>query len=91
MIVTDRWQKFSDVHLNEKVLNFLAEYADEFLVHGVDVEGKKLVPVLFALTIFVQFIATADVIVLMEILLNSDLLSSQWALCIFQNFTNAND
>lgn len=46
VIVTDRWQKFSDVHLNEKVLNFLAEYADEFLVHGVDVEGKKLVPVL---------------------------------------------
>ncbi|XP_047268844.1 1-(5-phosphoribosyl)-5-[(5-phosphoribosylamino)methylideneamino] imidazole-4-carboxamide isomerase, chloroplastic isoform X3 [Capsicum annuum] len=42
VIVTDRWQKFSDVHLNEKVLNFLAEYADEFLVHGVDVEGKKL-------------------------------------------------
>lgn len=46
VIVTDRWQKFSDVHLNEKVLNFLAEYADEFLVHGVDVEGKKLVHVL---------------------------------------------
>ncbi|CAN4105566.1 unnamed protein product [Withania somnifera] len=42
VIVTDRWQKFSDVHLNEKVLSFLAEYADEFLVHGVDVEGKKL-------------------------------------------------
>ncbi|KAK4353481.1 hypothetical protein RND71_028999 [Anisodus tanguticus] len=42
LIVTDRWQKFSDIHLNEKVLNILAEYADEFLVHGVDVEGKKL-------------------------------------------------
>ncbi|KAL2554258.1 1-(5-phosphoribosyl)-5-[(5-phosphoribosylamino)methylideneamino] imidazole-4-carboxamide isomerase [Forsythia ovata] len=41
-IVTDRWQKFSDVYLNENVLNFLAIYADEFLVHGVDVEGKKL-------------------------------------------------
>ncbi|KAL8265426.1 hypothetical protein R6Q59_023556 [Mikania micrantha] len=41
-IVTDRWQKFSDVYLDEKVLNFLSEYADEFLVHGVDVEGKKL-------------------------------------------------
>lgn len=23
-------------------MNFLATYADEFLVHGVDVEGKKL-------------------------------------------------
>ncbi|KAJ0028585.1 hypothetical protein Pint_36013 [Pistacia integerrima] len=41
-VVTDRWQKFSDVYLDEKVLDFLAGYADEFLVHGVDVEGKKL-------------------------------------------------
>lgn len=41
-IVTDRWQKFSDVYLDEKVLDFLSTYADEFLVHGVDVEGKKL-------------------------------------------------
>ncbi|KAK4835920.1 hypothetical protein QYF36_016361 [Acer negundo] len=41
-IVTDRWQKFSDVYLDERVLYFLASYADEFLVHGVDVEGKKL-------------------------------------------------
>ncbi|TXG58263.1 hypothetical protein EZV62_016092 [Acer yangbiense] len=41
-IVTDRWQKFSDVFLDERVLDFLASYADEFLVHGVDVEGKKL-------------------------------------------------
>lgn len=41
-IVTDRWQKFSDVFLDEKILNFLSTYADEFLVHGVDVEGKKL-------------------------------------------------
>ncbi|XP_019196710.1 PREDICTED: 1-(5-phosphoribosyl)-5-[(5-phosphoribosylamino)methylideneamino] imidazole-4-carboxamide isomerase, chloroplastic [Ipomoea nil] len=42
VIVTDRWQKFTDVHLNQEVLDFLAQYADEFLVHGVDVEGKKL-------------------------------------------------
>lgn len=41
--MTDRWQKFSDVFLDEKVLAFLADYADEFLVHGVDVEGKKWV------------------------------------------------
>ncbi|KAH0971654.1 hypothetical protein GBA52_023810 [Prunus armeniaca] len=41
-IVTDRWQKFSDVYLDEEILDFLANYADEFLVHGVDVEGKKL-------------------------------------------------
>ncbi|KAL6988416.1 Phosphoribosylformimino-5-aminoimidazole carboxamide ribotide isomerase [Sarracenia purpurea var. burkii] len=42
VIVTDRWQKFTDVCLDQKVLDFLAIYADEFLVHGVDVEGKKL-------------------------------------------------
>uniref|UniRef100_A0A6V7P4C8 1-(5-phosphoribosyl)-5-[(5-phosphoribosylamino)methylideneamino]imidazole-4-carboxamideisomerase n=1 Tax=Ananas comosus var. bracteatus TaxID=296719 RepID=A0A6V7P4C8_ANACO len=41
-IVTDRWQKFSDVILEEQTLEFLATYADEFLVHGVDVEGKRL-------------------------------------------------
>ncbi|KAL2900203.1 1-(5-phosphoribosyl)-5-[(5-phosphoribosylamino)methylideneamino] imidazole-4-carboxamide isomerase chloroplastic, partial [Bienertia sinuspersici] len=41
-IVTDRWQKFSDVYVDEQTLEFLADYADEFLVHGVDVEGKKL-------------------------------------------------
>ncbi|CAF2095233.1 hypothetical protein YC2023_064591 [Brassica napus] len=41
-IVTDRWQNFSDVLLDEKSLEFLGGFADEFLVHGVDVEGKKL-------------------------------------------------
>ncbi|KAL6575007.1 Phosphoribosylformimino-5-aminoimidazole carboxamide ribotide isomerase [Orobanche minor] len=41
-VVTDRWQKFTDVYLDQQVLDFLASYADEFLVHGVDVEGKKL-------------------------------------------------
>ncbi|CAA0818835.1 1-(5-phosphoribosyl)-5- [Striga hermonthica] len=41
-VVTDRWQKFTDVYLDQKVLDLLASYADEFLVHGVDVEGKKL-------------------------------------------------
>ncbi|KAL0844371.1 hypothetical protein Bca101_017617 [Brassica carinata] len=41
-IVTDRWQKFSDVLVDEESLEFLGEFADEFLVHGVDVEGKKL-------------------------------------------------
>ncbi|XP_039121743.1 1-(5-phosphoribosyl)-5-[(5-phosphoribosylamino)methylideneamino] imidazole-4-carboxamide isomerase, chloroplastic [Dioscorea cayenensis subsp. rotundata] len=41
-IVTDRWQKFSDVFVDEQTLGELAGYADEFLVHGVDVEGKRL-------------------------------------------------
>ncbi|VAH07191.1 unnamed protein product [Triticum turgidum subsp. durum] len=41
-IVTDRWQKFSDVFVDGPTLERLAAYADEFLVHGVDVEGKRL-------------------------------------------------
>ena len=39
-IVTDRWQKFTDVVLTSSVLSELADYCDEFLVHAVDVEGK---------------------------------------------------
>lgn len=39
-IVTDRWQKFTDVVVNRDTLSFLSEYCDELLVHGVDVEGK---------------------------------------------------
>ena len=39
-IVTDRWQKFTDVQVNRETLEQLAKYCDEFLVHGVDVEGK---------------------------------------------------
>ncbi|MCP4267164.1 MAG: phosphoribosylformimino-5-aminoimidazole carboxamide ribotide isomerase [Candidatus Brocadiaceae bacterium] len=39
-IVTDRWQKFTDVSISPEILNNLANHCDEFLVHGVDVEGK---------------------------------------------------
>lgn len=39
-IVTDRWQNFTDVELNEQTIERLASYCDEFLVHAVDVEGK---------------------------------------------------
>ena len=39
-IVTDRWQKFTDVVLNRDTLTHLANYCDEFLIHAVDVEGK---------------------------------------------------
>ena len=39
-IVTNRWQTFTEVKLNENTLNGLSDYCDEFLVHGVDVEGK---------------------------------------------------
>ncbi len=40
-IVTDRWQKLTDVELNEGTLDLLSEYCDEFLVHAADVEGKQ--------------------------------------------------
>ncbi|MCC8065562.1 MAG: phosphoribosylformimino-5-aminoimidazole carboxamide ribotide isomerase [Clostridiales bacterium] len=40
-IVTDRWQKFTQVCLNEKTLDELSLYCDEFLVHAADVEGKS--------------------------------------------------
>ncbi len=39
-IVTDRWQKFTDEIISPEILNQLADHCDEFLVHGVDVEGK---------------------------------------------------
>lgn len=39
-IVTDRWQKFTEVELSEKTFYDLEKYCDEFLIHAVDVEGK---------------------------------------------------
>jgi len=39
-IVTDRWQKFTDVKLTPETMDMFAEYCDEFLIHAVDVEGK---------------------------------------------------
>lgn len=40
-IVTNRWQTFTNVRLTGKILDRIAGYCDEFLVHGVDVEGKS--------------------------------------------------
>lgn len=40
-IVTNRWQRFTDVIVDHGVLDALAEYCDEFLIHAVDVEGKS--------------------------------------------------
>ena len=40
-IVTDRWQKFTGVEVNEKTLEKMSGYAEEFLIHAVDVEGKS--------------------------------------------------
>ena len=39
-IVTDRWQTFTEERLSETLLDELAGHCSEFLVHGVDVEGK---------------------------------------------------
>lgn len=38
-VVTNRWQTFTDTRINAETLDRLANYCDEFLIHGVDVEG----------------------------------------------------
>ena len=38
-VVTDRWQTFTELQLNADTLGCLAKRCDEFLIHGVDVEG----------------------------------------------------
>lgn len=43
-IVTDRWQKFTQVQLTVDTMKELSGYCDEFLVHAVDVEGKASGP-----------------------------------------------
>ena len=39
-IVTDRWQKFTNVAVTAELLREMTAYCDEFLIHAVDVEGK---------------------------------------------------
>lgn len=39
-VVTDRWQKVTEEIVNAELLDCLAAYCDEFLIHAVDVEGK---------------------------------------------------
>ncbi len=41
-VVTDRWQKFTELAVTDETLSRFSLFADEFLVHGVDVEGKKM-------------------------------------------------
>jgi len=40
-VVTDRWQKFTDLTVDGMTLRRLAVSCAEFLVHAVDVEGKQ--------------------------------------------------
>ena len=39
-IVTDRWQKFTEVNITADALAYLSGFCDEFLIHAADVEGK---------------------------------------------------
>ena len=38
-VVTDRWQKFTELIVNEETLQKFSAYCTEFLIHAVDVEG----------------------------------------------------
>jgi len=38
-VVTDRWQKFTELRISRETLVSLADHCDEFLVHAADVEG----------------------------------------------------
>ena len=38
-VVTDRWQKVTEITINRRTLGELARWCSEFLVHAVDVEG----------------------------------------------------
>ena len=40
-IVTDRWQKFTDVEVCERTIKELEQSCDELLIHGVDSEGRQ--------------------------------------------------
>ena len=40
-VVTNRWQTFTNYAVTPENLQELASYCDEFLVHGVDVEGMQ--------------------------------------------------
>jgi len=39
-VVTDRWQKFTDISISRESLAFFSHFCHEFLIHAVDVEGK---------------------------------------------------
>ena len=40
LIVTDRWQTFTSEAIRPALLDRLARYCHEFLIHGVDAEGR---------------------------------------------------
>ena len=40
LVVTDRWQKFTQESINFSLLDHLSQYCSEYLIHAVDVEGR---------------------------------------------------
>lgn len=40
-VVTDRWQRFTDLEIRTDTLERLSACCDEFLIHAADVEGKR--------------------------------------------------
>jgi phosphoribosylformimino-5-aminoimidazole carboxamide ribotide isomerase len=38
-VVTDRWQKFTELTISAETLERMAHFCAEFLIHAVDVEG----------------------------------------------------
>ncbi|WP_409343937.1 phosphoribosylformimino-5-aminoimidazole carboxamide ribotide isomerase [Paenibacillus sp. MBLB4367] len=40
-VVTNQWRTFSDFEVNAANMAMLESYCDEFLIHAVDVEGKR--------------------------------------------------
>ena len=55
VIVTDRWQKYTDTVLNDENARRLAGMCDEFLIHAADVEGKQNGPQLQVVDIISSF------------------------------------
>lgn len=41
VVVTDRWQRFTNVEITLETLTWLGGFCDGFLIHGIDVEGKR--------------------------------------------------
>src|ERR1039458_6295141 len=41
-VVTDRWQKFTELVVNEETLKKFSGFCAEFLIHAVDVEGEGI-------------------------------------------------
>ncbi len=41
VVVTNQWKTFSDFEVNQNNISQLEGYCDEFLIHAVDVEGKR--------------------------------------------------